>query len=1224
MENSGQEVKLVFNNNVKNLSKLERYEEKLTSLKKVIDTFPKNFNIGSITGDEFKQLDDRLNKVENALKGINTTLKPLKSNLKTVGDATRIAFNYTTLRTFARGLARVMKTMSGYIAKSSAYLEDINLFQVAFDNTYNSAERFINKLTEMYGLDEKWLTRTVGIFKQLSNAMNLSVEQGTKLSTLLTQMSVDISSLYNLDIDRASSVLQSALAGQTKPIRGATGADITQATLQQTLSGLGIDKSVTELSYAEKRLLIIVSLTRQVKESTGDWGRTLESPANQTRILQQQWERLTRTIGNVFLPVMAKILPYLNAILMVITEILSTVASLFGFNIGDYDYFSGIDESVLDLQEDLDSTTDSTEKLKRGLRSFDKLNNITTPTPTKGTGGASVGGGISPKILSAFNDAYDKYFKKLEDVQMKATKIRDAIMEWLGFTKQIDEETGKVSFKFDHITGGTVLGALAVGGIIYKGAKNLLSILKKIGILKFKNIGGIKDFFLLLKSNSVTIPAFLVSIASSYDAMYRLADGTMETNNAILQLTSSVVGATVSGAMFGSQFGVLGAVIGGVTGAVVSLTTAFLGYLEKTNEIEVHNKVFDNQGVSIENLTKKYQDLFAKSITWNDNLENLKNKYEESTTALKQAKDELALFEQQLQNQDSAITKSQLQELNNKYDNLIQKTKDATQSSLDYEIGLINAYSNTSKKSAEATAQQIADLKALKLAQQDYEIEYITAQKNITEEYYTGRIGLTEYNEKLHDLDISYGHAYDSSFSATGSIQNFNKEISNIDYESPEKLSKAIDEVSTKYKDTISTLNKEKDNVNTYYDKQIQDQQTIVDNYDRQMQKGRELTDQEKERYDTAKSLVDLYTTEQENAIETIEETITTISGNYKGFLSSVYADLVSQGANTSKEFSGTISTIEKDLDKLKKYDMSDFGKNLFDSMIKSVVENEKGRLPILANKFEKYGINAGDEFTNALEDVLKDQKTFGKIEKDSEELGKAMPGGFQAGAGKYLQQYGAGGDKLGQTAIDEARKTLDSHSPSKVFEKIGQDVVNGFVLGINDKQKDVMTTVDNLLKAIKDKFQNISFKINISTSVESSFNSILGKLETFISKFRSGINNLLYYMTKSLNNVTVGNDNKIYYQSMPYISVPRFEKGIDFVPHDYFPAYLDYGERVLTKEENQNYMNNNMSNKEKVETKPINQTIILQVGSEQIGKVVLNDLQKMAKSNGKPITIGV
>ncbi len=35
---------------------------------------------------------------------------------------------------------------------------------------------------------------------------------------------------------------------------------------------------------------------------------------------------------------------------------------------------------------------------------------------------------------------------------------------------------------------------------------------------------------------------------------------------------------------------------------------------------------------------------------------------------------------------------------------------------------------------------------------------------------------------------------------------------------------------------------------------------------------------------------------------------------------------------------------------------------------------------------------------------------------------------------------------------------------------------------------------------------------------------------------------------------------------------IPRLKKGMDFVPSDYFPAYLDYGERVLTQQENMIY----------------------------------------------------
>lgn len=158
---------------------------------------------------------------KGALKQIDESARNLKENnkqLKDIEKNTRNSFNIKGITAFLRSAKTLVKTLGDMTKKSSEYTENINLYQVAFDGATDQADKFINKLTEMYGLDESWLTRTVGTFKQLSNAMGLSVEQGTNLSTLMTQMAIDISSLYNTDVDRASTVLQSALAGQTRPI----------------------------------------------------------------------------------------------------------------------------------------------------------------------------------------------------------------------------------------------------------------------------------------------------------------------------------------------------------------------------------------------------------------------------------------------------------------------------------------------------------------------------------------------------------------------------------------------------------------------------------------------------------------------------------------------------------------------------------------------------------------------------------------------------------------------------------------------------------------------------------------------------------------------------------------------------------------------------------------------------------------------------------------------
>ena len=179
----------------------------------------------SITGEKkLKEYAENLKIVNAILKGMDTSkvkdiessaseLKDIAKSTKDIEKRSKIAFNYGVITKFASGLKRLASSFGSLTKQSFDYLENFNLFQVAFQGNYTSAEKFINKMSEMYGLDESWLTQTVGKFKQLTNAMNLTAETGEKVSTLLTQMSLDISSLYNVDIDRAASVLQSSLAG---------------------------------------------------------------------------------------------------------------------------------------------------------------------------------------------------------------------------------------------------------------------------------------------------------------------------------------------------------------------------------------------------------------------------------------------------------------------------------------------------------------------------------------------------------------------------------------------------------------------------------------------------------------------------------------------------------------------------------------------------------------------------------------------------------------------------------------------------------------------------------------------------------------------------------------------------------------------------------------------------------------------------------------------------
>jgi len=168
-------------------------------------------------------------------------------------------------------------------------------------------------------------------------------------------------------------------------------------------------------------------------------------------------------IGNLFVGAFARLLPFVNGIIMVIKELARTIAAFFGIEMQDFntgiatyeddlgDYADGLD----DIGSSAGSASSKIKELNRQVLKFDQINNLTTPKPTSSSGGSS-GGGLLGAIDDKLLAALEGYENGMEKVRMKAVEIRDTIMEWLGFTKEIDEETHELNFTYDT-TGKTIV-----------------------------------------------------------------------------------------------------------------------------------------------------------------------------------------------------------------------------------------------------------------------------------------------------------------------------------------------------------------------------------------------------------------------------------------------------------------------------------------------------------------------------------------------------------------------------------------------------------------------------------------------------------------------------------------------------------------------------------------------------------------------------------------------
>ena len=378
-------------------------------------------------------LSQSLGKLRTAVNGTsNSTNQLAKSNNNASLSFMALTSKITLI---VRAFTKVISTIGKLVEKSSDYIENVNLFTVSMGQYADEAKAYAETVSDVMGIDPGDWMRHQGIFQTLATGFGVAGDKATIMSKNLTQLGYDIASFYNLSTDDAMEKLQSGLAGELEPLRR-IGYDLSQAKLQATALELGIDKSISSMTQAEKSMLRYYAIMTQVTTVHGDMARTLEAPANQIRILKAQVEMLLRSIGNIFIPMINKILPYLIAVTKVLSEITSSIATLVGFEIPEVDY-SGVDTMATGAEETgeaLDDATESAKKLKSYMMGFDELN-VINPNVDSLSGGDSIGAFDFelPEydfLGDAMSSRVDGIVSKIKEVFKPLGKLIDKTIEW--------------------------------------------------------------------------------------------------------------------------------------------------------------------------------------------------------------------------------------------------------------------------------------------------------------------------------------------------------------------------------------------------------------------------------------------------------------------------------------------------------------------------------------------------------------------------------------------------------------------------------------------------------------------------------------------------------------------------------------------------------------------------------------------------------------------------
>lgn len=328
----------------------------------------------------------------------------------------------------AKGAFNGLKSAMDY---SSNLTEVQNVVDVGFGKYKSKIEDLAKTSIQDYGMSELTAKQIAGRFQAMGTAVGFSQKKMSGMSVELTKLSADMASFYNEDQEKVAKSMQSVFTGTTQPLRK-YGIDLTQATLQEWAHKQGIDANIKSMSQAEKTMLRYQYVISQTGAAQGDFARTSNTWANQTRMLKQNFQQLGSTIGQIAINAFKPFVKAMNSTLVQLDKFAKSARDALGKIFGwEYEEGGGVTQNYKDDMEDAadgaNDTADATKKATKAqkefnkqLQGFDRLNNLTS-SKGKDNDGTGNGSGTSVGELSNIGSGSggkwkqkDSIFKKFE------------------------------------------------------------------------------------------------------------------------------------------------------------------------------------------------------------------------------------------------------------------------------------------------------------------------------------------------------------------------------------------------------------------------------------------------------------------------------------------------------------------------------------------------------------------------------------------------------------------------------------------------------------------------------------------------------------------------------------------------------------------------------------------------------------------------------------------
>lgn len=379
----------------------------------------------------FNAINSSAREAASGVKKVDTGIKTSTLNISSFIEVAQAAVD--TLQNLIQGFADLIDEAIQWDGISAR-------FGRGFGAQAQENYAWIQRLNEELGINIQEFMKYSSVYSTMLTGFGVASKDAGKMAIGYMELTYDIWAGYNDvygSLEEAAEAVKSAIAGEVEPVRRA-GFTIVEATLAQTAANHGLEISLANATEAQKSYLRYLTLVDQAhaQNLVGTYAKEMNTAEGLMRTLAQQLKSLTQAFGSLFLPILVRVLPYVQAFVELLSEGVYWLANLFGIDIQEVSW-DGFNSGVSDAVENtenvtgaLNDATKAAKELKNASIGIDELNVISPPSASAGSGSGAAGGAGSNGFAGLDIDSlWDESI--FDNIQSNVDEIKEKLKGWL-------------------------------------------------------------------------------------------------------------------------------------------------------------------------------------------------------------------------------------------------------------------------------------------------------------------------------------------------------------------------------------------------------------------------------------------------------------------------------------------------------------------------------------------------------------------------------------------------------------------------------------------------------------------------------------------------------------------------------------------------------------------------------------------------------------------------